>query len=193
MFADPPERGIQYARVVRVYYEVNRAGAFVMEKYLRPRLPAIAGAVDAALRVWAEAMPEGRDVDSFRVSGMHNDAGDIVRRFKAAVPPCLAAILSHIHTVATGDIARQAALPGANIDDIRRAWGNGNRTHRTTAECAVTERSPRRAAIVCPPDPAAACPAIKRFRVCWMPADRHHAPPTPRAETSPAQTIKRGI
>src|SRR5205823_5943443 len=64
-----PQPGEEEARVVRVQADVAGAGVGVLLEHLLPRLAAVGGAVDAALRVGAEGVAQDRRVGDVRVGG----------------------------------------------------------------------------------------------------------------------------
>src|SRR5262249_29965353 len=74
-----PERRVDDARVAGTEREVDRARVVVPVQHLLPRLAAVLGAEDAALRARPVRMPERRDEDAVRVLRVDQDAADLLR------------------------------------------------------------------------------------------------------------------
>src|SRR5207245_8105107 len=111
-------------RVPGVHGQVDRSRFLVLEEDLLPALPAVPGTEDAALRVRTVGVAEGRDVGEVRVLRVHEESADLARVLEAHGRPGLAGLGGLINAVAVGEVATDARLAGADVDDVRVRVGD---------------------------------------------------------------------
>src|SRR5205823_3562908 len=92
--------GVEGAGADGVHGDIGEAGIGIDVFRLDPGFAAVGGFVQAALRVSAEEMAVGRDVDDVGIGGIHHDARDGLGIIETEVSPVLAAIGSAPHAVA---------------------------------------------------------------------------------------------
>ena len=185
-----PERGVQHARVVRVQAQVVRAGVLAPEQDVLPGLPAVFGAVDAALSVRTVGMAEGGDVHQVRVSGMNADPRDVARVGQADVRPGLAAIGRAVDTIAVRHVAADAALAHARVQHVRIGRGQGERAYRGTLKEAVGDVLPVHAAVGGFPHATAGRTEVEDARIRRVTRDCSDAPSTERANQAILQRFE---
>src|SRR5581483_980100 len=113
-----PQRGEEGVGVVGVEGDVDRACLVVLVEDLLPALAAVARAEDAAFGVGAVSMAERGHEDHVGVARIHNEAADVARVAESDVLPGLSTVLRLVHAIAVADVAANAGLPGANVDDV---------------------------------------------------------------------------
>src|ERR1700733_11336909 len=106
--------------------EVNRAAVVILAENFCPSGAAIAGAIDAAFRIGAEAVAERGDEDDVRVARVHQDASDLLRIAQADVAPGDAAIAGFVHAIANGNIGAHVCFAGADVDRLRVGGSDGD-------------------------------------------------------------------
>src|SRR5581483_6037511 len=114
---------------------------------LLPAPATVAGAEDTALAVRAEGVPQGGDVGNVGVFRMHAHAADEAGIGQAKVRPGLAGIGGTVDAVAVGDVAADAGLSHAGIDDVRVRLGDGDGADGGGAHEAVGDVLPVGAAV----------------------------------------------
>ena len=137
-----PQGRVQHVRIGRIHGQVDRPRAFVAEEHLLPGPAPVAGAVDPALGIGPEGMPERRDVQPVGVGGMDADASDGVGFGEAEVAPARPAVVRAIDTVPLEDVGAQLDLAHADVDDVGVGWGHRDRAHRGAGHLAVGHRDP---------------------------------------------------
>src|SRR5205085_6095727 len=98
--------------------EVDGAGPRAAKEDFLPGTSAIAGAIEPALLVRSPRVPQRRDVDQVGVVRVDADLGDVPRVGQAHVSPRLAAVGRLVDAVAVRDVAADARLTCAGIDDV---------------------------------------------------------------------------
>src|SRR5713101_1654572 len=109
-----PQGREQDARVGWVHAEVDGPGIGVFSEDLLPGLAAVAGAVDAALRVGPEGMAQDGRVGQVGVLGMHDDPADLPLLLPDVFPG-FAAVGGAVDAVAGLDVAANVRLARADV------------------------------------------------------------------------------
>src|SRR3954469_12208065 len=74
-----PERRVEHARILRIHRQIDRTSGIVDEEHLLPVATTIAGAEDAAHRIWSRAMTHRGDVGDIRIAWVDDDPRDVPR------------------------------------------------------------------------------------------------------------------
>ena len=149
-----PQRCVHHVRIVAVDRDVDRAGLVVAIQHLAPTLAAIGALEHAALCTRHAVLAERRDEHDVRIRGMNADLGDAVTLLEADMRPRLAGIGAAVNAVARHDVAANARLTHADVDDVRIAFAYCDRTNRRALDLAVGDRCPIFTAISRFPEPA---------------------------------------
>ena len=157
------------------------------EQHLLPALAAVLRPEHAALRVRAVRMPDGRDVHDVRIRRVNADAPDLAAVGQADVRPGLAGVGRLVDPVARRQVAAQARLAHADVDDVRIRLRDGDRADRSGPEEAVRDVAPGHAGVVGLPDAAAGRAHVVDERLAGDAGDRRHAAAAIRADAAPAQ------
>ena len=181
-----PRRRVQRARVVGREAQIDGAGVFVGEQHALPRRAPVGRAVDAALGVRAGDVAHDRRVDGVRVGRVDAQAADVPRVRQAGERPRRAGVGRLPHAVAAADVAAPRLLAAADVHDARVARRDGDGADRT-AERAVADVAPRRAAIGRLPDAAAARPHVVRAALAGDAGHGGDAAAAERPDEAPLQ------
>ena len=161
-----PHRGVQYPRVGHIHRQLGGTCFVVDEENVLPRHAAVHGLVYPALRRMAVQSALSRDKDDVRVLRVDDDPRDVLRFVEPHLLPRLAGVGRAIHTVA---VVRHNAANGMfahpDIDDVRVALGDGDRTDRAGLEIAVRDVPPADAHVLGLPEPAAGRSHVISLRV----------------------------
>ena len=82
--------------------KIGETGVRINEFDVGPALSAVAGLVDSALLVWAEQVPQYRDVDSVVVFWIDDDSGYGLSFFQTHIREGFAAVRRFVDSVAPG-------------------------------------------------------------------------------------------
>ncbi len=126
-----PHAREQNARIRRVHSQIDRADLFVDKEDSFPTLSAIFAAINAALIVGSEQMPEHCRVHQVRISRVNADARDVPRVLESSRFPGLAGVGRFPYAAAVRDIAAHGHLAAANIDDVWVPRAHRHRSDRT--------------------------------------------------------------
>src|ERR1041384_2321080 len=148
-----PHSGPEDARVSGVHDQVGRAGRIVDEEHPLPGLPAVHGAVDAALGLRPVAVALGGGEDDVRVGGVDHDPRDAAGVLEAHEGPVLPGVGGLVDPPAHRDVAPDPRLAGAGPDDVGVGRGRRERADRGD-RLVVEDRLPVDAAVAALPDPA---------------------------------------
>src|SRR6516225_5190240 len=113
------QRREQYIWIVWIHSDIDRACMGIFEKHSFPGFSPIEAAIDAAFIVWSIGMAQRSYEDDIRIAGMNEYARNMLCVCQTDVEPGPAPIRALIHSVPIGNVAANAGLPGANIDDVR--------------------------------------------------------------------------
>ena len=188
--ADLPGRGIDDVGVGRIRGEIDGAGVGVDEQRALPGLAAVIAAEHAAFAVRAEIVAERRDQHVTGIARVDQDRADVARCLEPDVRPGLAAVGCLVDAVAGADIVARGDLAGADVDRVRLARRDGERTD-VRGRHRVEHRMPGRAGVGRLPHAAAGSAEIIRVRPIGnalgdgAPAGAH------RADQAPAQGLRR--
>ena len=137
-----PQCGVENIRVVGVDHDVHRAGPGVLEQRALPGLAAVAALEHAALFTGAVVEAEAGDVDDVGVGGMDANLGNGVGVLEADVGPFLATVHRLVDAVAGHDIAADARLAHADVNDVGVRLGDRDGANRRAGNLAVRDRRP---------------------------------------------------
>src|SRR5664279_857408 len=101
---------------MRIEYNIDRAGIFVLEQNFLPGLAAVGGAEDAALRVRPPCVSQSCDENDVGVAWVDDDRSDVARVFQPNVCPRPAGIGRFVHAVPVGNIAAKAGFATTCIE-----------------------------------------------------------------------------
>ena len=180
-----PGRRVQHIGVLRIHRQVDRAAAVVAIEHLLPGLAAILRAIHASIRVWPIRMPEHRRIDEIRIGRVHTNLADHFGVAKADVRPRLAGIGGLVNAVALNDVAAEARLPHADVDDVRVRGRDCQRAHRGGAEVVVADGRPGQAVVGGLPHAAADCAKVVLVRSRRAACHGNRTAATVRADASP--------
>src|SRR5690242_9191602 len=121
-------------------------------------------------------------VGIFRVD---DDSPDVLRVLEADVFPRFTAINGLVHSIAIADVAANAGLSRACIDDVVVRIGHGDGADGSDI-LRIKKRLPIRARIGALPDASRNGAKIKYVRLAAYTGNRQHAPATKRTHLSPA-------
>ena len=188
-----PEGGVEDARVGRVHREVHGARLVVHEERLRPGLPAVPRAEDAALGIRAPGVAEGGHVHVVGVLRVDADAADLHRVAQAHVAPRLARVRRAIDAVAVGDVAADAALAHAGVEDVRVGRRHREGADRTRLHLAVGDRRPLDAGVRRLPDPAPGRPHVVDERLAGHAGHGRDAAAPEGTDRAPAEALEERV
>src|SRR5262249_36926 len=180
-----PERREDDLRVLRVEGHVDGAGVGVLEEHLLPRLPTVDGAEHAPLGVGPEGVAEGGDEGDVGVARVDRDPADLPRVGEAEEAPGAPGVVGAVDALAVGDVAADAGLAGADIDDVGVRLGHRERAHREV-RLVVEERGPGGAAVVGAEDAARDRAEGEGERLAAGPADGERPAAAEGADRPPA-------
>ena len=120
------------------------------------------------------------------------DAGDVARLGQAQVAPGLAAVVGLVDAVAVRDVAADAGLARAGVDDVRIGVGDRDRADRGGEE-AVRDVLPVRAAVGRLPDAAGAGAEVEGTDVGGMPGDGDAPPAAVRPDAAPLERAEQAL
>jgi len=186
-----PERRVDRLRRRRVEVEIDRADVVALEQHLLPRRPAVAGAVDAAIRVGAVDMAKRRDEDDVGVLWIDEDAADLARVVETEMGPGLSCVGRLVHAVAVRNLRPHVGLAGADVDDVRVGRRNADRTDRRDW-LRVEDRVPRPSGVRRLPDAAADRTEVERVRLSRNAADAVDPAAAERPDAAPPQAAVDG-
>ena len=150
-----------------------------------PRLAAVGALVDAALLA-VEAQPaERRDVDDVGVGRMDADLRNHAGIGERHVRPRLAGVDRLVDAVALHDVAADARLAHADVDDVGVGLGDGDRADRGAVNLAVGHRRPRLALVGGLPQPAAGRAEVALVRPALHARDGNRPAAAIRADAAP--------
>src|SRR5262249_36368082 len=123
-----PHSGEEDARIVGIHGQIGAAGVFVDLQDLLPRLPAVCGAEDSALRLCSVGVAERAGKDDIRIARIDEHAADAAGLLESHQSPRLASIERAIDTYSDGDVAADERLAGAGPDDVGVGRGDRERS-----------------------------------------------------------------
>jgi hypothetical protein len=141
-----PDRGVQYFRIRRVDYQIDRAGRIAPEKDLTPGLASIRRLENSALFARTIDMAEGRDIGDVGILGMNAYAPNLAGVAETGEAPGLSRVSRFENAVTVGDVAANRRFSGANLDDVGVRFAHGDAADRPT-EIFVGHRRPSHAAV----------------------------------------------
>ena len=122
--------GIKDVGVARMHGDFHDAGDLAGPQQPRPRLAAIAGAVQAALLARPPQRAERRHIDRVAIIGMHEDAADVPAVLQPHMLPGRATVLRPINPIAIKRAAHIVLLAGAEPDGVGILGIKRHRPHR---------------------------------------------------------------
>src|SRR6185436_4289378 len=179
-----PERGIDHARIAGAEGDVDGAGVGVLEEDLLPALASVRRAEDAALRVGAVGMAEGRQEHAVGVAGIDDDSPDLLRVRETDVAPGAPAVRGLVGAVALRDVGAHVRLARADVEDARVGRGEGDGSDGPDG-LAVEDRPPGAAGVGRLPDPAVDAAEVEVLALARHPRHREHAAAAERADEPP--------
>src|SRR5579884_370459 len=182
-----PGGRVERIGIVRVHAQVHGAGAVALEEDLLPRLAAIRGLVDAALRVGAPDVAERGHIDDVRIRRIDLDAGNVLGGFQTDVLPGLAAVRALVDTISCGDVAADVALAHAGVDHVGIGGADGDGADGGGLKIAVGDARPGRARVGGFPQSAAGRAEIELFGSGLRAGHSHGPAPTRRSDGDPFQ------
>ena len=186
-----PEGREHDPRVRRVDREVDAAGRCAAGEDFLPGLAAVLRAEDAALGVRAVRVAERRDERGVGIARIDPDLSDVPGVREAEVRPGLTAVGRAVHPVAVRDVAADAGLAHAGVDDVRVRGRDRDGADRRALEEAVAHVAPVEAAVRRLPHPAAAGAEVEGVPLARIPRYRLDPPAAERPELPPLQSIER--
>ena len=178
-----PEIGINDLWIRRIEDQISRAGVFVLVENLLPTQPAVGRTKNAALRIRAIRMSDGRDKNAIRVARIDQNGRNLLRVAQAKMSPRLPAVGGFVNPLADRKIRPLKTLTAPHINHvrIRRRYGNGsNRARRLI----IKKRRPRVAEVRRLPYPAVHRRHVKHICLLRHAGDRHR-PPAPKRPNAP--------
>ena len=160
-----PHGGVELVRVVLVHQQLDRPGRVRHEEDVFPRLPAVAGAVDAALRVRAEGVAGSGEVRDVGVARVDADAADLAGVAKAEVAPGGAVVVGAVDAAAGRDVAADGVGAGADVEDGRVGGRHRDGADRADGDAVVGDVLPRLARALRLPDAAAGGTEVEGVRL----------------------------
>ncbi len=146
-----PQVGVDGLRILRIVFYLNRAGIFINVQYILPALAAIAGAIDAALLIWAVGMPQPSHENFIRVGRMHNESPDLLHIAQAYMLPVFAAVGRFENAIAHGQVRAVQAFAGSDINNVWLGRRDGDITNGTRWRF-IEDRTPGSTIVICFPD-----------------------------------------
>ena len=191
----PPlvRRREQGVGVGRVHHDVDEAGVVVDELRVGPGLAAVAGLVEAALRVGPEEVPDRGDVDDVGILGMDDHAADRLGFLQPDILEGLAGVGGLVDAGAERRALAVVGLAGADVEDVGIRLRQGevaDRRHRLLVE----ERRPGRAVVDGLPQAAGRVGDVDHRRVGFIDGDvvdasAHHR----RADRAPDEALEHRV
>ena len=169
-------------------------GVVIDEQHLLPRLSAVGGLEDAALRIRAPQVSDARDIHDVGIGRMNHDAADVAGLLEAHVAPRPAAVHRLVDAVAPRRALPVVGFAGAGPDDVRVRWRDGEIADRHHRVDAVEDRHPRRALVRALEDPAAGRADVDGVRGAGHPRHREIVDPSTgvgRTDAAEFQTAER--
>ena len=151
---DLPRGGVDGVRVAGLELEVHRPGLLGHEEHELPIRPAVLGAVDPALGVRREGIPDLRHPGGIGIFRMDEDGAGAAGVLEAEAPPGLAGVVGPVDPLPDDDVAAQAVGAGGHIDDVRIAVRHRDGADGGALEGAVRDRDPVVAVVRGLPDAA---------------------------------------
>ncbi len=166
-----PHAGIERVRIARVHREVRAAGLVVELQHLLPRLAAVGRAIDAALRLRLEQLPQRADEHAIRIVRVDDDAADVAGFFEAHVLPVVAGVGRLVDAVAHRvERPDEERLAGPGPHGVGR--GVGDRERADGGDLLVIEdRLPVHAAVLRLPDAARGRADVVHHRIPRLAGD----------------------
>ena len=123
---DLPQGGKQRVGITGIENHVDGAGLVVLIEHFLPGGAAVGGAKDAALFVETVGVAKRGHKDDVRVFRIHDHRADVPRVFQPDVFPGLSTVERLVYPIAVGDVAANAGLTAAGVDDVvvRRRHGD---------------------------------------------------------------------
>ena len=187
-----PQGGIQDIGIVRVNHDVDGAGLGVLEQRAPPGLAAVAALEYATFLTGAVVKAETGDVDDLGVGRMDADFGKGVRVPEADIGPLLSAVCRFVDAVAGHDIAADARLAHADVDDVRVRVGNRDGADRGAGDLAVSDRGPVVAGVGRLPQAATNRAEVGLARPSLDAGNRNRAATAVGTDAAPAIGLKQG-
>src|ERR1700693_5714149 len=156
--------------------DINSPSILVFIKHFLPSLAAVGGAEDTAFRIRTERMAQRRHVYDLGIPGVDNQLSDGARIPQGDVLPRLATIQRFVDPIAMRNVATNACLSRADINDARL-----RRRHSQAANAPdsffIKKRGPRHGAVGRLPYSAAGRPKVIGVRVPRESRRCQRAPP----------------
>ena len=179
-----PHGGVDDVGILGIDADVVAAGVFVGIEHLVEVRAAIGRAEDAALRIGAVRMPEGRHEHPVGVLGVDIDLRDHLRIAQAQVRPGLARVAGFVHPVAHRKIGPDDARSAAHVNHVGIRRGDGDGADRTR-RLVVEQRRPGRAVVGGAPHPAVVEAGIEDIGLAGDAGKRPRAPGASRPDGAP--------
>ncbi len=188
-----PRGRVQHLRVHRIHHQVDDAGLVVDEQNLAPRLAAIGGLEDAAVRAGDEHVAHRRSVGHVRVLRIDHDIADRVRVAEPGVLPRPAGIGRPVDAVTGDERAADVALARPHVDHVRvgRCHGHGADAVARAGQRAIGDVLPLQAVIGALPDAAVDAAHVEQVRVAGHAGDGDDAASDVGTDTAPLQRAHR--
>ncbi len=167
-------RGQQDIGITRVEHHIGDAGVLADGQDSLPGLAAVGGFVQAAIAARPPERTLGRHVDSVRIAGIEDDAGDVLRLFQPHVLPGFAAIVGAVDAVAIGDATLAVVFSRADPDHVR-IFGIEDHGADGVGAFAIEDRSPGGARVDSLPDTAGCGANVIRALVAGVDGEGDHA------------------
>ena len=183
-----PETGEQDTRVPGIERDVGGPGVGVDDEHRRPGPPTVQRAIDAALRIRSEGVPEeGREGD-LRIGGMDDDLADLPLLVEH-MEPALAGVDRLVDAVTGLNIAANVGLARADIDHIRVRRRDGDRARRKQ-RLPVEDRFPLAATVSRLPDATLRRRRVVGERIAGDTRDPGYPPADGRADRAELEEIE---
>ena len=162
--------GIEGFRAFGIHGNVAYAGVVIDFQDLLPGLAAIAGLVNAPLRVGSPKMTLCRHINDFRIFRMNDDSADVVCFFQSHVLPGLAGIEGLVNAVAPRGTLAIIGLAGSDPNDRWVRWRDGDVADGRHA-LLIEDRLPRSPVVRSLPHTAGSCADVNDIRIAFA---AHH-------------------
>jgi hypothetical protein len=182
-----------------VHRDVDAAGVLVDEQNFIPRLAAVGGFENAALRVRFEHVSHRGRKDDVRVARIDRERRRHVRVAQPRIRPGLAGVGRFVDAVARVEVTADVGLAGTRIDDVRVRVGDRDRADRARdpREFAVGDVRPVLAVVGALPNTTLDPAEIEEIGVAGHARDGDHATTDVGADAAPSelahQFLSRGL
>src|ERR1700680_989538 len=177
---------------MRIEGDIDATSILVFVENLFPGLAAVGGAEDAAIRIRAEGMAQCAHEHDVRILGVDNDSADSPAVAQPDILPGFAPIECLVNSVTVRNVAADASLSCAYVNNVGVRWRDGQATDGGSS-LLVKHRRPSDSAVGGFPDTTAGRAEIIRCGVAGDARRCERASAAERANSTVLHAFEEGV